>query len=76
MNVLDARPACRRVLALAEVLRDWLDHRARCCCARTEYPPGRDRPAAGSARRLSDRLSEPRRGDPASSAPRTSRSRR
>ena len=43
---------------------------------RSQPPPGRDRPPARSARRLSHRLSQSRRGDPHHPRARTNRSRR
>ncbi len=61
MNVL-VKGRIPKVLGLAEVLREWLDHRRDVLVRRSQAPAGADRAPARSARRLSGRLSQPRQG--------------
>ena len=56
------RAACRRCMGLAEVLREWLDHRRDVLVRRSKHRLARDRASPGSARRLPGRLSQPRQG--------------
>ena len=63
MNVL-SRGKVPNVLSLKDVLREWLDHRKDVLVRRSTPSAGRDRAAAGDPRRLPDRLSQHRRGDP------------
>ena len=74
MNVL-VKGRIPKVLGLAEALREWLDHRRDVLVRRSKHPAGRDRAPAGSARRLSGRLSQPRQGHQDHPHARTSRSR-
>ena len=62
MNVL-SRGKVPNVLSLKGVLQEWLEHRTRRAGPPLEASPRRDREAAGDPRRLSDRLSQHRRGD-------------
>ena len=49
---------------LRDVLWQWLEHRNEVLVRRSKYPPEEDRASPRSARRLSDRLPQHRRGDP------------
>ena len=63
MNVLSAGQV-PGVLSLRDVLKRWLEHRQVVLVRRSRVPPEEDRAPAGGARRLPDRLPQPRRGDP------------
>ena len=74
LNVLDATRT-PRVMSLKQVLTAWLAHQIEVLVRRSQHADRQDRRPAGAARRLSDRLPQPRPGDRRSSAPRTSPSR-
>ena len=63
MNVLSGGQV-PGVLSLRDVLRHWLEHRQVVLVRRSKFRLAEDRASPGGARRLPDRLSQHRRGDP------------
>ena len=63
MNVL-SHGKVPMVMGLKQALQEWLDHRKEVLVRRSEHRLAPDQSSSGSARRLFDRLSEPRRGHP------------
>ncbi len=61
MNVL-SKGKVPKVMDLAEVLKEWLDHRREVLIRRSKHRLARNRPPPRSARRLAGRLSQPRQG--------------
>ena len=63
LNVL-SQGVVPRVMGLGEVLNEWLAHRREVLVRRSEVPARQDPPPPRGARRLPDRLPQPRRGHP------------
>ena len=61
MNVL-SKGKVPKVMDLAEVLKEWLDHRREVLVRRSKHRLARDRPPPRSAGRPAGRLSQPRQG--------------